>query len=241
VPCQTIDVGTGPSLLAELGPESVVTDPFPHVVVRGALDDAHADRLLAAYPPIATITRATASEGNERFDYSAADSLRDPELADEWRSFVRGHTSTAFAHRLFEIFAEHLPDAVRATPHRSGWPRAGIRGVDGKDVTDVLLDAQISVNTPVRTLSTVKGPHVDRPVALFAGLYYLRSPDDTSTGGDLEIYRAVGPDTFTSFDGQHVPDDAVEVVETVEYAHNTLVVFLNSLRSLHGVTPRSVT
>jgi hypothetical protein len=219
----------------------VVPEPFPHVVVRDALDPDHAARLLDDFPPLATITGGAPSGGNERFDYSAAASLADPRLSDAWRAIVREHTSTAFAHGLFGIFADHLPAEVARARRRPGWPRAGIRGIDGKDVTDVLLDAQISVNTPVATPGTVKGPHVDRGVALFAGLFYLRPATDTSTGGDLELYRPAGPETFTRFEGQHVPDDAVELVETVEYAHNTLVIFLNSVRSLHGVTPRSVT
>ena len=33
------------------------------------------------------------------------------------------------------------------------------------------------------------GPHVDREVALYAGLFYMRDDHDDSEGGDLELYR----------------------------------------------------
>ena len=38
-----------------------------------------------------------------------------------------------------------------------------------------------------------------------------------------------------------MPDQATEIVETVKYAPNRLVLFINSLDALHGVTVRQAT
>ena len=46
-----------------------------------------------------------------------------------------------------------------------------------------------SYNSPVRTPSTVRGPHLDSPFKLFAALLYFRAPEDDSSGGDLEFVR----------------------------------------------------
>ena len=116
----------------------------------------------------------------------------------------------------------------------------GVRGVDSYETTDVHLDAQISINTPVlQTPNSVREAHLDAPDKLFIGLFYLRTDDDDSTGGDLEIARwrkeprgMRGPMAYRKF---------VEVVETVPYARNTLILFVNSPNSLHGVTVRSRT
>ena len=68
--------------------------------------------------------------------------------------------------------------------------KAGTKYIDDYSNANVLLDAPISINTPVtNTPSSVIRGHIDKSAKLFAGLFYLRLPDDTSTGGDLEIYK----------------------------------------------------
>jgi len=82
--------------------------------------------------------------------------------------------------------------------------------------------------------------------ALFAGLFYLRQEDDDSVGGDLEI-RRFRPELS---DAQklgcfrraiYVDDKWTELVKTVKYDRNVLVVLVNGIDSLHGVTPRQPT
>ena len=81
---------------------------------------------------------------------------------------------------------------------------------------EVLLDAQVCVNTPVlRAASSVRGPHVDKPNKLFAGLYYLRPPGDTTTvGGELQLYRYPNPRAHV--DGAELGVSEGETVALVE-------------------------
>jgi hypothetical protein len=44
------------------------------------------------------------------------------------------------------------------------------------------------MNAPVKTKSAVRGPHVDGPAEMWAGLLYFRhAADETSQGGDLQV------------------------------------------------------
>jgi hypothetical protein len=115
--------------------------------------------------------------------------------------------------------------------------RRGVYKASENFDADVMMDVQFGVNSPVRSPGTVRGPHVDKPEKLFAGLLYFRDPLDDAEGGDLDLYRARG--RRLHFDGRRdLRDRMVERVETVRYAPNTLVAWVNTARSLHGVTPR---
>lgn len=229
------------SLLAGVTSGDVVAEPFPHVVVRPALPREVADRLLAEYPPIETVTAGAEYRSNQAFLYSAGDSLHDPALSPLWKDFVRLHASATFAHQVFDLFDHLLPPALAPIVRTDPPPTVGVRNVDDYSSVRMLVDAQIGMNTPVTAEATsVKGPHVDRARALYGGLFYLRHPDDECEGGNLELYRFKG-DPRGRFDGQHIDHEHVDLVKTVPYEHNTLVLFINSIDSLHAVSPRSTT
>jgi hypothetical protein len=105
---------------------------------------------------------------------------------------------------------------------------------------DIALDCQPCWGSPVTRASSSDPCHVDRPVALFAGLLYCRLPGDDTPGGDLELYRFRG--AARRYDAtRHVDPSLVEPVKRIPYAANRLVFFLQSPHSLHGVTERAVT
>jgi hypothetical protein len=45
---------------------------------------------------------------------------------------------------------------------------------------DVMLDPQFAINSAVTFVSTVRGPHLDKPYKLFAAILYMQHPDDDS-------------------------------------------------------------
>ena len=103
-----------------------------------------------------------------------------------------------------------------------------------------MMDVQFGVNSPVTAPTTVRGPHVDNNHKLFTGLLYFRLPEDDAEGGDLRLYR---------FRSQRAHHDArmdyeerfVEPFRTIPYRPNSFIMWLNTGRSLHGVTPRPPT
>lgn len=110
----------------------------------------------------------------------------------------------------------------------------------GPIAPEVALECQPCWGAPVTHPSSSDPCHIDRPVALYAGLLYCRLPGDDAIGGDLELYRFRGAER--RYDAtRHVDPALVEPVKRIPYAANRLVFFLHSPHSLHGVTERAAT
>ena len=71
-------------------------------------------------------------------------------------------------------------------------------------------------------------------------MFYLRAPDDDSTGGGLQLFRyaSAPPENLDAFE---LAPETIECVETIPYQANTLVVFPNSPLAIHGAEVRGVT
>ena len=231
------------TLLANVKKCQVLAEPFPHLVVSNPLPEELYRRLVSEYPPLEVITGGAEASSNQRFSLSAAQTLGDARISPLWREFVRLHASAAFFAQVVEVFGDHVRSvypALEKNVGALGELSTGLRQPDAVGGADALLDAQICVNTRVfGTPSSVRRAHVDSPNKLFTGLYYLRHPDDNSDGGDLEFYRFKGRPR--GFRVAEVEDRYVEVVKSIKYRPNTLVMFINNVRALHGVTERSVT
>jgi hypothetical protein len=231
------------TLLSGVKADEVIPQPFPHIVVREPLDPDVCARLLAEYPPLDLITRGRPFRSNQRFSYSAARVLQDARVSPLWKELVAVHVSTGFWEEFTELFGPSIRSLYPALGRDGGKLaslKVGVRGSPEGSDADVLLDAQICVNTPVTDRpSSVQPVHIDGDDELFAGLFYLRHPDDDSEGGDLELYRFKTP--HRKFNGRTVDQACVERIKRIRYDTNVLVLFVNSLQSLHGVSPRSVT
>jgi hypothetical protein len=202
-------------------------------------------QLIEEFPPFdafaATLPRPYKS--NELLVYHASRELNDPDLTPLWREMIATHVSQEHLDHLLRVFGDAIRSRYPSFFDRIGSAdtlRAGIRHVDGFDSADILLEAQTAINTPVTARpSAVREAHLDNPNKLLNGLYYLRHPDDDSSGGDLELYRYAT--TEPRFDGHEVPMRFVEPVKRVKYETNVLLMFLNTFDSLHGVTVRGPT
>ena len=232
------------SLLAKVSQADIVLEPFPHVVVRDALDADLADRLREEIPSVATLGKGQPTGSNIRVSYPCRLWMDDPSVSPTWKRFLNEHLGQAFLDRMMSVFG---PALRRLHPRfeRRYKPldrlRAGLRRIDEFEQADVVLDAQICANTPVLGKATaVRGAHVDTPHKLFVGLYYLRDPADTSTGGDLQLYGP-RPGSDLRWVGRFTSPERFHLVRTVPYEHNVLVLFLNSIHSVHLVTARSPT
>lgn len=235
------------SVLQRASPQDVRAEPFPHLVVENALPADLCDALLADYPDPERLGVDLAAN-NSRWSVGVAEARDHPAVSPLWREFLRFHSSSTFFAQLTALLGPHI-----VATHGSRYPnlaslhqlRTGMRGLGDEDAADIFLDAQISGNTPVHEASSVRGLHVDKGDKLFSGLFYLRPDDDTTQGGDLEIYRfrpgLPGWRRARAFDKYSVDPGATEWVATIPYRKNTLILFINSLEALHGVTVRQPT
>jgi hypothetical protein len=224
--------------------EDVAEIPFPHLASRDALPGDVAARLIEDLPSLEWITGTADWKSNRRFDLVASEALGRPDLPASWRDVIEAHLTSSFFARFVEVFGDAVRQAHPGLEERLGRSledaRVGTRFLHDHRDRDVLLDAIVSINTPVTAKPTaVRRVHLDRPDKLFAGLLYLRHPDDDSTGGALELCRyRTKPGGFHDAE---IGDRHVEVVKTVKYESNFLVMYPNSIAALHGVTPRNPT
>ncbi|WP_348242483.1 hypothetical protein [Leptolyngbya sp. DQ-M1] len=231
------------SLLSSSVEQDIVTDPFPYFSTQTAIAPEVCAQLIAEFPPLETVTQGMPTASNERFSYPARLALSNKGLSPLWREFIEYHVSQAFLNQFVQLFQNQIRACYpnfEADFGRIDQLRAGIRGLDDFSNADVLLDAQICINTPVvGAPCSVRRGHVDAPNKLFFGLFYLRPEADFTTGGDLEIYRL--KDREQVYRGGFVDDHYLKLVQTIPYQTNHCVIGINSIRSLHGVTVRNVT
>jgi hypothetical protein len=228
------------SILHGLTRADLRSHPFPHVAVDGAVEPELYAELQAALPPADKFLRGREAENNLPYRCSAEQLLADGPPV--WQEFARVHTSPEFFAEVVALFGDTIRALHPALEARLGKPleevRTSVRFAE--PFADVALDCQLTWGAPVTRASRAHRVHVDRQVALYAGLLYFRQPGDDSVGGDLELYRFRG-DTRVYDEGRFVEDALVERVTTVPYAANRLVFFVHSPAALHGVSVREVT
>jgi hypothetical protein len=211
--------------------------PFPHVIIKDALPQELADQLTSEFP----IMNFDISSNNKRIDISASKVQKDNNISSLWKEFIDYHSSNDFFREVIELFKPCLSDNEYESYLKFS---SGIRGIDSHKEKQVLLDAQISINTPVIKTNSVRKAHVDNTNKLFSGLYYLRSPDDNSIGGDLELLNWKNSYTDKQkikFYREGVAPKHFSTFKKIRYENNIAILFLNSIDAMHLVSPRHPT
>jgi hypothetical protein len=231
------------TILDNIKESDVKTYPFPHVVVENVLPEEMCDRLIAEMPPLEVLTHGEPMGNNFRFDYTVGDERRLHKLTPLWSEFLENQAGQDFFNNFIRLFGRHIekihPHLIEKFGPLNTW-KVGNRFLDSHEDKTILLDAHIGTNTPTLSRpSSVREGHVDDPKKLYGALLYLRLPEDKSDGADLVLYRYRNP-SKKKFFGQAIGKRFIEEVGKVKYKKNTLIFFLNSVDSLHGVTPRAV-
>ncbi len=237
------------SILESVRPADIRDYGFPAIAIPNALPHDYYEALERTFPSVEKVTGGAPLESNVKHRWGVRESLADPGLAEIWKEFLRYHASQDFFREFCALFGDAVARTHPGLERNFGKPleafsvglRHSAKADDDRNASeDVMVDLQFSWNTPVREESRVRGPHLDSPVKLFAGLLYFRHEADDSTGGDLEFYR-LRRGTYPRPKAARIDLDEVEPIERVPYAGNTLVLFVNSPRAIHGPTERSVT
>lgn len=236
------------SILEKVSSADIQLDPFPHLVIENALPDDYYQMLADCYPEIDLLAGGQRLENNTAYFKSANVIVKNRKYQKIWQEFVDYHSSPLFFRDVMGVWSDEIrknfsdvknmvgkdvPDFLPVRRQPGKWKNKKNRQAD------IVLDCQVGVNSPVMETTSVRGPHLDVRYKMFAALVYFRHPDDTSTGGDLDIYRA---GLQTNIEG--VMRDAtgdLQKVKTISYRPNTLIMWLNTPSALHGVSPRSLT
>ncbi len=230
------------SVLGPCGPEDVRAEPYPYSVVDAPIAPELYARLSESFPPLeAFLGELETVESNQAVRIPASQVIGNAAFSPEWREFFRYHTSDAFWADIVRVFGDSLRATYPDLEARVGKPLEAwttkLRDRDG--TAEVDFDLLFVINTAVDKPSSVRPPHVDNERKLFSGLFYMRPEDYAASGGDLAVYRAKPKDL--RFGGHYVEDRDIEQTELIEYRANRFVGFVNSGRSVHGVTPRGQT
>ncbi len=220
-------------------------EPFPVFVIDNALDeDAYRD-LANVFPSLEEVSMEDGPVANNtNYTRSARHVIDNPVFDERWRRFFRHHVSPDFWQEILPLVGDAILSVHSDIEERAGRPLSqmsvAMRGSPDAEASDIRLDCQFAMNSPVTETSTVRAPHIDHRSKIFNALLYCRPPEDDTPGGELEIFRFRGKPAYRP-EGRTVLSTRIEAVQTVPYRANTLVLFVNSPLSVHGVTPRPVT
>lgn len=234
--------------------EHIRNEPFPYAVVYDALPKNVLEKLRSTLPALSilgsgkqgVLKDATVPPNNEKLRYYAYEVLADQRISPEWRSFVSEHLTSACFGTFLSVFGEHITKEYPGMLEKLQSPSLsiGTRHTSDKAVADVLIDAEITADTPVTSRRSVKRIHIDNAHKLGVAMFYVRPTDDDSQGGAFQIFSRIKNKNYR-LDGQRIVPSAYEksfsLVEEVPYKDNSLVIFLNTSHSFHGVSTREVT
>jgi hypothetical protein len=235
----------GTTLHDRLASAEIRLAPFPHVVVPDALDPALYRELCAGFPPFSQIGWADPRRpprSNAKFELSASRMMADETMPEAWRTFLAQHSDRAFFDTVAGLFDAHWPAALRQALGGTLEGHTMERLVRFREqAARIVLDARIEINCPVTAgASSPRGAHLDTANRLYSGLFYVRHPEDDSTGGDLQLFRwKDGP--VEKIDKFELPAEHVECVVTIPYRPNLLVFFPQGIDAIHGVSVRQPT
>ena len=202
--------------------------PFPCYAMK--LGETYFNELKQNFPIPDDVVLGREVGSNILLQRGAKEVLADESTTRFWRSFFELHTSTAFLQEVVKLFGAEIHDNY---PQLSRLDlKAGVRF---RDSAPFLLDCQFAVNTPVKKAGTVRGPHIDDPKELFGGMVYMG-------GGALDLYKWKNERLFIGRKGMvkkaECAKGSVIKVASITCNPGTIVLFLNTPDSIHGVAPR---
>lgn len=207
------------------------TDPFPHVIIKNCIEDDLYQRLYENFPVNLIKNNFNLIEGHTY--RCLADHVLYQKKIDVhpiWKEFFDYHTSEDYFKKVIKIFEKFMPNYSWLAQQKSR-----VRGTEGD--TRVVTDTQFVVHQPHHT--TTRTNHIDNPIEFYAGLLYFKQRGDRSSGGDFMIYDSPEIKAAHKDRGREIHKDILLKDHTsVPYKENTFVMFLNSNKAVHGVTPR---
>jgi hypothetical protein len=232
--------------------ENYYNKPYPHFELHNAFDEETYSKLEKDYVYFINFFKRKEEfkKNNIRMQINSNELLEDNYFKKSiWVDFIRYHTSIGFFKKIIDIFYE---DILKLYPEINKLLNyscledsnfLGIRKFKENNSYNFVADCQPGINTPCSDRISVRGPHVDNPVELIGGLFYLRDELDKSLGGDLVIHKINSDTKKIYFKGKAEVENIQDLsdAKTFKYKKNYAVFFINSIVSIHSITPREKT
>jgi len=197
----------------------VELDPFPHYYLENVFPEAYYHELLRNLPPtevyenLYEVTDLKLDHFRHRHqrDMNEGWTGRLPlDLQPFWSSFNEWFLGPDLAQAVLESFSTH----------RAQWPQPSVESQFIRHRAGYFL-----------------GPHSDLYTKLVVLLVYL-APDNKSEHLGTSLYRPKDP-AFSCPDSKHYPFEDFIRVQTAPYRRNSLLAFVRSDISFHGLEPLS--
>ena len=197
----------------------VEPEPFPHYYLEEVFFDDYYRELLQHLPPsdvyenLFEVTDLKLDHFRHRDQRDMNDGWTDrlpPGLKPFWDSFNDWFLSPMLAQAVLESFSSQ----------RTSWP-------------EVSVESQFIRHRPGYFLS----PHSDLYTKLVVLLIYF-APDNSAEHLGTSLYRPKNP-SFTCHDSKHYAFEDFVRVKTAPYRQNSLLAFMRSDISFHGLEPLS--
>ena len=206
----------------------LILEPYPHFVIEDALPQRIYDQLEKEWPEAQLLSTEPFDQGI-CYRLKADEMLKPGKVSNLWKEFTEYHTSIEFYKDMVQVFGEFVPAVENLSLSPRGWDT-------GND--KIGTDCQTVMHKPIDFSS--RTAHIDNPREIYAALLYMPYKNDKSTGGEFQIHETHADILEVNKNGgREVNEKAGEVVKTVPYRPNTLVVFCNnSTRCVHSVSSR---
>jgi len=216
--------------------KEVHTSPYPYVCVEEALPENIYKELEESFPE-ELVTSTSPHDGGITYRYKCKEA-KERSIPAIWQDFFAYHTSPEYFSACIELFAPSIEKYYSSDTVRN-FLRGHVTTRDVDNSGQYVTDCQFVVHEPVDQTGTSRTPHVDNPVEIYAGLLYMRKPNDTSVGGNFTIHEQTGNiEQVNKSLGRQVEDNIHKPVREVPYKANSFCMFLNVMGSIHSVTPR---
>ena len=227
------------SVLQNFKPENLKTDPFPYIYIPEVLPWDLYERLEAEYPEQHCTKGQTTGFGTMRYQQHEFD--YENVVTPLWRDFAAYHTSKEYKDELIRAFRVPMTDLYPkgrfAEDLYTKYIRSDVSPRRAPVGSTVRMELQFVMNAIDH--KHIRTPHVDQSKELFACLFYFKKPEDKGEDGGLNIYRNTAGKQWRRVTGREAVPEDIKAVDHIPYKRNTMVCFLNSVDSLHGVTPRN--
>jgi hypothetical protein len=195
---------------------SLDSDPFPHIVVDNWLPADIYEAMVRGVPPAVFFADREPSRQRMRVPFSMA-----PAYAQRVWRFISNVVDSSLQNALNEKFACVVRDYVRGfCPDLS----------PSIDLTLHASDGRIMLRRPGYVIE----PHRDPKWGFLTGLVYLARTGDNEAYG-TQLYRVRDDGDAPTDKPYYVSADRCELVRSVPFRANTLLVFINSLGA-HGAS-----
>lgn len=213
---------------------NIYFDPFPHIIMDNIFNNETYRILIDSFPSNSLFANDNILSSNNLAISLSHQKFKEYQPSSIWLHLINYLSSKEFFYLVVLKYKKYIekfyPDLTI-----NDKIKIGKEGYDSFDDNDFLLDCRFGINTPSDVKTSVRGAHFDSTKLLYTGLIYFKDFDNNTKGGDFTIYEKNKKNTYIN-DGRLVSSDQIKFVKEVSYHGNNSVCFLNSDKSIHGVS-----